>query len=331
MKKSLLIAIACLLQTIVFGQDLSFTTTINPPNSVGDCNGTVYVQATGGVSPYSFSIDGASYQASGQFDSLCPGYYDVYVRDSENNLATGSITIDSLDPLDVIITSIPSGTEASGIINLDVFGGISPYIYSISPYLNHFFENSIFYDLSAGVYEVLIQDNAGSSILIYVTIGSLDIDNTLTQDGDRFTTNIEADAYQWYNVDTQEAIDGETSREFKSNELGSFRVEMTFNNDNFTTTTNNSVTVSSPTYSVTFILSIGEITANPLKIYPNPADEYLNVPDLFRNKKFAIYSILGKKVLSGHLTNSRIAIEKLKTGLYFLEVEGSCAIKFMKR
>ncbi len=329
MKKTLLIVIAFLLQTIVLGQELSFTTTVNSPYCAFDCNGSIHIQASGGVSPYSFSIDGASYQASGQFDNLCSGYYDVYVRDSENNEVTGSITIDSLDPLDVTITSIPSGTEASGIINIEGFGGTPPYMYSIDGV--SYVSTNIFLNLPAANYEVFVIDSNGCIIMEFIAIDMLDIDNTLTQDGDRFTTNIEADSYQWYNVDTQEAIDGETSRDFKSNELGAFRVEMTLNNDNFTTTTNNSVTVSSPTYVVTSILSIGEITANPLKIYPNPADDYLNVPDLFRNKKFAIYSILGKKVLSGHFTNSRIAIEKLKTGLYFLEIEGSRAVKFMKR
>ncbi|MEN9445384.1 MAG: hypothetical protein RIS47_2275, partial [Bacteroidota bacterium] len=44
-------------------------------------NGIVYTQASGGVGPYSYSLDGVNYQESGRFYDRKPGTYEVLVTD----------------------------------------------------------------------------------------------------------------------------------------------------------------------------------------------------------------------------------------------------------
>ena len=47
----------------------------------GTSTGSVTVSGAGGVSPYDYSLDGGSYQASGTFANLAVGTYTVTVRD----------------------------------------------------------------------------------------------------------------------------------------------------------------------------------------------------------------------------------------------------------
>jgi len=94
---------------------LSMTTNFNNPGCT--CDGSINVSATGGVPPYSYSYDGASYINSPIIDELCGGIYSVNVKDSEGTIVTKTITIDEIKPtinytanLNVISTSMLSKT-----------------------------------------------------------------------------------------------------------------------------------------------------------------------------------------------------------------------------
>lgn len=60
---------------------------------IGQSNGMIIVSATGGLSPYTFSIDGTSFQNSGTFSNLGPNDYTVMVKDKNNLTDTKLITI----------------------------------------------------------------------------------------------------------------------------------------------------------------------------------------------------------------------------------------------
>jgi Secretion system C-terminal sorting domain len=58
-----------------------------------------------------------------------------------------------------------------------------------------------------------------------------------------------------------------------------------------------------------------------LSIYPNPAKNILNITsDSFETKTVAIYSVLGKVVLSEKVTNAPINIANLSSGVYVVKV-----------
>jgi len=66
-------------------------------------NGTITVQASGGVAPYQYSIDdGATWQASGEFTGLAAGDYIVKVKDNEGIEVDGvTVTLKKTDYIDL--------------------------------------------------------------------------------------------------------------------------------------------------------------------------------------------------------------------------------------
>lgn len=77
---------------------LSFT---HPTQS--NNNGTITVQASGGVAPYQYSIDdGATWQSSGEFTGLTAGDYIVKVKDNEGIEVDGvTVTLKKTDYIDL--------------------------------------------------------------------------------------------------------------------------------------------------------------------------------------------------------------------------------------
>jgi len=83
---------------------------------------------------------------------------------------------------------------------------------------------------------------------------------------------------------------------------------------------------------VTSTLSNEDIIDNKVTLYPNPADDFIQVAGLESDKKFQIFNIQGALVLDGMLRNSdEIDIRKLSQGLFILKLEGSSAVKFVKK
>ena len=78
-------------------------------------------------------------------------------------------------------------------------------------------------------------------------------------------------------------------------------------------------------------LSTKDILASKLKIYPNPANDFITIES--KNAQISsieMYSVLGKKVLSTKtLTNNRLNVSGLSSGIYFLRInaDGSSATK----
>lgn len=62
----------------------------------GNCNGSVIISTTGGLSPYSYSINGGqTFQTSNIFNGLCSNTYNVIIKDSSNNTENLIVNIGS--------------------------------------------------------------------------------------------------------------------------------------------------------------------------------------------------------------------------------------------
>jgi hypothetical protein len=73
-------------------------------------------------------------------------------------------------------------------------------------------------------------------------------------------------------------------------------------------------------------------TTTSLKLFPNPAIEYIQISGLFKEVNYTIYNILGKKVLTGNVVNDEgIYIQNLANGLYLLKFNNGNTIKFIKK
>ena len=72
---------------------LGFTFQTTPASCTGVCNGGLTVSPVGGVPPYSYSINGTTFQSSNIFNNLCPSSFGLTVKDSVGTIFNQSITI----------------------------------------------------------------------------------------------------------------------------------------------------------------------------------------------------------------------------------------------
>ncbi|MCB9224885.1 MAG: T9SS type A sorting domain-containing protein [Crocinitomicaceae bacterium] len=71
----------------------------------------------------------------------------------------------------------------------------------------------------------------------------------------------------------------------------------------------------------TCILAVEESAIEPLFIYPNPAQNILNLSS--KNVNYTIVDFSGRTVLSGNTVNGQIEIESLNPGTYLILINGS--------
>ncbi|HRG57764.1 MAG TPA: FG-GAP-like repeat-containing protein, partial [Bacteroidia bacterium] len=113
-------------------------TSFNSSTSDATCgsnNGSINVTSViGGISPYSYSLDGVSYVGTTLFSGLAAGSYTMFVKDNNNCVFSQGFSINNLGGPSSFNTSITDATCGSnnGSINVtSVTGGISPYSYSL--------------------------------------------------------------------------------------------------------------------------------------------------------------------------------------------------------
>lgn len=130
----------------------------------GNNNGTITLDATGGQSPYRYSIDGGvTYDFSTFYGNLSPGTYQTYVIDHFDCVQIGpEVTI--VEPEQIVIQSVDYTDvqqcygARNGTISIAVTGGNPPYKYSINNGLNYY-DNPNFINLGAGNYSVKVRDS----------------------------------------------------------------------------------------------------------------------------------------------------------------------------
>lgn len=139
-----------------------------------DCqsDASITVTANGGLSPYSYSINGGGYQPSNVFSNLTAGTYTIAVKDANGSINQSlAVTIPSLIPLTTTITKteISCYGDKNGSITINTTGGKAPYTYSLENAIqipitiNQ--SSNVFNNLSAGSYGVKITDASGCLLL----------------------------------------------------------------------------------------------------------------------------------------------------------------------
>lgn len=146
-------------------------TTIN--TTCQKSNGKIIAQATGGVTPYTYSISGSP-QSSGIFFGLPAGNYTVTATDAIGDATSQSVTLTNtfLSPSPVVISALPpSGCNTfDAKLTLAGTGGLAPYTYSLDN-INYQTSNT-FSNLTAGTYYYAVKDANGCSsfpsLILYV-------------------------------------------------------------------------------------------------------------------------------------------------------------------
>jgi len=108
--------------------DYSISVTAIDNDAVCGGLGSITVTAAGGVTPYTFSVDGGStYQSSPIFNNLTPGIYSVTAKDSNNVVGTfGNVTISNTPPTTYTLTLIVNyATDTFSITAPTLPGGVT--------------------------------------------------------------------------------------------------------------------------------------------------------------------------------------------------------------
>ncbi len=137
--------------------------TITHPVCFGDCTGSISINVSGGVGPYTYDW---SIQVINQIDgdgtptifNLCKGIYSVLVTDANGcELLIENIEISEPGPIfndNIAITDVTCNGGSDGSIALSVLGGTAPYTYLWSDGQT----TATATNLTAGVYSVTITD-----------------------------------------------------------------------------------------------------------------------------------------------------------------------------
>ena len=173
----------------------SYNYTLNQPNQLlisniittntttGNSNGSVTITASGGTAPYTYSLNGITYQSSNVFTGLAGGVHIAYVMDQNGCVSIYTFIIQVTTACSVVMTSQASNVlcafSCSGSIIYTYTMAIAPVTIvvesngnTIQSTTNQFSAgNGTFSNLCAGSYSVTITDAAGCSYVNNVQVG----------------------------------------------------------------------------------------------------------------------------------------------------------------
>ncbi len=158
-------------QSAIVTQGAALNVTVTKTNASScENDGTIRVFATGGSSPYTYSIDNVSFGSSNLFAGLSASNYTVYVKDVKG--CTGSLNV-TINLNEIIVTAYATAASncasSNGTITLYRTGGVGPYTYSLDGM--NYQASSVFTGLVPGYYEGFVKDSktcTASLIDIYV-------------------------------------------------------------------------------------------------------------------------------------------------------------------
>jgi large repetitive protein len=135
-------------------------------------SGTITVTNTvGGVSPFTYAIDGGAFSSNNVFTGLAAGVHQVFLKDGNGCVISQQITITTApSPTGIAVTVQPTSCQAAtGSITLGaVSGGTAPYTFSVN---GSAFTTAVNYPtLTAGVHAIVVKDANGCTFNTSATI-----------------------------------------------------------------------------------------------------------------------------------------------------------------
>ncbi len=157
--------------TITEPDDIIITTDLTKNVSCfGNANGSIAITITGGTPNYTFAWtkNGAPYTTTEDLANLSPGIYVVTVSDVNNcgpKTATFTITEPPILGVNFVNkTNILCFGYATGVINVNVTGGIAPYTYAWTGPNGFSSSSQNLGAIFAGTYNLKVTDNSGCSV-----------------------------------------------------------------------------------------------------------------------------------------------------------------------
>lgn len=334
-----------------------FNATVNVTQNTaagGACTGEAYVYLSGGTSPYSYNFSGLT-TSNPSLIGLCVGSYTLVATDANGctSNATFNIYEDSVfvpGALSGYSYTIDESTPGAcdGETYVYAYGGTAPYTYLFS---NGSTANQAT-GLCAGIYEVIITDDAGATVTVPFLVAStvystVYIDSTIL---DTLSGGIYEDCTITYTTIDSSGVLGWSP-------VGSDSVLVTWFITSPSGTTTFTSTIYYPgagSYAVevgvycpvksvgSFIriygsinannqLNVNELTELSSSVYPNPFKDNLTIEmEEVNDYSVSIIDMTGREVLIQKFdasSNLSIAnVNALKAGEYFLQVSSDKGI-----
>jgi hypothetical protein len=155
-------------------EDSDLSISVSTKLDVSSCkaiDGTITVQASGGVPGYDFSLNGGEYQTNPQFENLAPGLYEIHVKDFLGCKASISIELTSPNStLDasIVVQSDDQCLTNNGSISVTGLGGSGVYQFQLGS--NGFLSTGTFENLKHGIYSVIVKDSQDCQKVLNVTV-----------------------------------------------------------------------------------------------------------------------------------------------------------------
>lgn len=154
---------------------------VNISTSDATCNnqnGQINISASGGTSPYTYSIDGGvTSQNSGGFTSLAPGTYNVLITDANNCTDAQTIIINNTPPPTVLASGTPSSVTLGSAVSFSSSGSnASSYLWDFGDGSSSTQSNPAHTYNAIGTYTVTLTGTVGactnSTTITIVVVGS---------------------------------------------------------------------------------------------------------------------------------------------------------------
>jgi hypothetical protein len=284
----------------------------------GANDGEISVTATGGVSPFLYSISQETFSSNGVFDSLAGDlFYLIKVKDANNCIINVYRFVNEPALINLVadISEVTCAGGDNGSVLVSVTGGYAPYIFNWS---NHS-TGALNANLQAGSYSLTVTDyngctgsqvyfvdepnsplviNANITDAASITAPNGAIDITITGGTSPYS-------YEWSN--------GSTSADLTDLSPGAYLITVTDAN-NCSLATTFVVDVSS---------GIESLSNGKLDVFPNPSNEIINL--LVENdkiKQIKLFSIMGQLLLNEKVDDKAysISVGSFAAGTYYLEV-----------
>lgn len=146
-----------------------------PTNPTSGSNGSISASASGGVAPYTYSINGGAFSSNSNFTGLAAGNYTIAVKDANNCPGTSSqVTLSAGGGTcpSIVVSGTPTRTSTicatDASISASATGGAAPYTYSKDG--TTFQSSATFSTLATGSYTITAKDANGCTGNIQVTV-----------------------------------------------------------------------------------------------------------------------------------------------------------------
>ena len=284
----------------------------------GAKDGGILVSASGGTSPYAYSLDGSTFEETSELKNLASGVYTVLVRDANGCLGQGSVTISGPDEIIVQIASAGHPLcfgDMDGFLDVTASGGSGTLTFSLDG--TNFQSSGLFEQLGADDFTITVMDESGCASTLTTSLmepTQLQVAARLVDKSLTITATGGTAPYE-YSINSGVA---QSSNVFADLAPGTYLVDVVDANGCEVTLTESFE-----------VLSATEV-AKKLNIYPLPAMDQVTLHFNTPGGVLTVFDLDGKEITIVQVDEQeiRLDVSKMKNGLYVIRhsVQGTTTI-----